>query len=259
MNLARAISHYKYSERWSCLPDEQNEQLLKNTKIINQYKKKKMDPTQIPLHKLKFIPTKENQRYSFHEFMYEMKPIYNNMPNQKGQYNQPQANKLWACSTNCFSRWITGMYHPQDADNIRNTTLYNITYPNSEYYHHHNNNNNTEQGKLTNFGHILKEESYKLFYRYDLIIVLEWLRDDPIYARSIEDMYFNSVRGLSTVFSATNGGGGRKKEPSQASCDNESKLANYISPMEELSDKTKHILKKRNDIDINLYNTLTAC
>jgi hypothetical protein len=63
---------------------------------------------------------------------------------------------------------------------------------------------------------------------------------------------------LSTLSSATDGGG-INKEPLQASCDNESKLANYILPMEELSDKTKYILKKRNDIDINLYNTLTTC
>jgi hypothetical protein len=239
--IARAISHYKYSERWSC-----NEQLLKNRNFLYQYKNNNMDPKQIPLHKLNFIPTKDNERASFNGFMYEL--YYN---------SDKKASKLWSCSTNCFSRWITGMYHPQDADNIRNTTLFNITYPNSEYYN--NNNNNTQQDKLTNFGHILKEESYKLFYRYDLITVLEWLRDDPIYARSTEDMYFNSVRGLSTLFSSAADGGGIKKQPAYISCDRESKLANYILPMEEISDKTKYIMEKRNDIDINLYNTLTTC
>ena len=49
-----------------------------------------------------------------------------------------------------------------------------------------------------NFGWTLQEEARKVFYWYDLIIVLEWLHDDPEYAGRIEDLYFNGVRGFST-------------------------------------------------------------
>ena len=52
---------------------------------------------------------------------------------------------------------------------------------------------------ITEYGRMLMSEAMELSLWYDLIIVLEWLRDEPTYARKIEDVVFNGVWGLSVL------------------------------------------------------------
>ena len=235
--IARSIAHYKYDQRWHCK---------------TQLKTKN------------FVPTVQNQRRSFDTFMY----------NAGGQLD---SYRLWTCSTNCFSRWITGMYHPNDIYVTNNgktyfdMSFYNQTYPYAQYYYNKNDDNDNDDSNSNNkneqtrsvatsttssksksttktktkFGQILQKEATKLFYRYDLIIVLEWLRDDPDYVEYITDIFFNGVPLH-----------GNKPQP--IFCDKESKAANVLVPL-DLSSTTKQILQERNEIDIELYNILTTC
>ena len=78
--------------------------------------------------------------------------------------------------------------------------------------------------------------------RYDLIIVLEWLKD-PDYVREIEAI-FEGIRGL-----------GMK---TKSFCDDESKYANDLVPL-HLSNPTRDLIRKRNEIDTQLYERLTSC
>ena len=97
------------------------------------------------------------------------------------------------------------MHNPRNASRL-NKTEFNNKYPTMSVYYYdsdngddegsNGNNDSTDDRKLTEFGSALSEEALKLLLRYDLIIVLEWLHNDPEYARNIEDMFFGGVRGI---------------------------------------------------------------
>jgi len=124
----------------------------------------------------------------------------------------------------------------------------------SEYYYNsdigdedsssNSNNGSTDDSKLTEFGSVLSEEALKLLLRYDLIIVLEWLYNDPEYARNIEDMFFGGVRGIATE--------------SLPYCSDQMIIANKLFPL-EVKNTTLERLQHLNDIDTKLYRTLTSC
>ena len=117
-----------------------------------------------------------------------------------------------------------------------------------------NNTNNSQRKrkqnkkKLTTFGRILQEEARKIFMRYDLIIVLKWLHQDPAYARRIEDVHFQGSRFLFNQAS----------KQQQPYCGEKSKRANALVPL-TVSKATKRVLQQRNAIDTTLYNLFTTC
>jgi len=199
-----------------------------------------------------FIPTLENQDMSLEEFGLEQFKI-----------SDHSKDKLWTCSTNCYSRWVTGMYYPT-------TDRYDKYHPNSNYYYYINNtmndddgkNNNSNNGdssllqkkqqqqqqqqrqrqkkqkqnqkhqtqtqpqKLTKFGKILSEESQKLLLRYDLIIILEWLKY-PEYAGAVENYFVGgSDGGGDDIFT------GLLSEPRVIYCSKKSKLAKTLVPLD---------------------------
>jgi hypothetical protein len=216
--IARAISHYKYSQRWSCEGQLMNMKMEDNSSISTTATSAQDD----------FVPTLENQWMSFEQFMYEMHPGNQNPGEKKKRKYLPTRDTLWSCSTNCYARWITGMYHPDgiDVPTFRNQGEYNNSYPNAQYYYEEDNDKTT----ITEHGRLLMSEAMKLFSRYDLIIVLEWLRDDPTYARKIEDLFSNGVRGLSAGTPTLNNNTTKKKSIQPRFCHKQSKLANQKLP-----------------------------
>jgi hypothetical protein len=66
--VSRAISHYKYDQRWTC------QQMMKNKS---------------------FKPTEENTKSSLEDFIW------------KGERGN-RANRFWDCAVNCHARWATG-------------------------------------------------------------------------------------------------------------------------------------------------------
>ena len=190
-----------------------------------------------------FVPTLENQWMSFEQFIDEMYPGNQNLEKKKKVFTHTLYTL--SCSTNCYARWITGMYHPDGIDLLTffNQGEYNNSYPNAQYYYEEDNDKPT----ITEYGRMLMSEAMELSSRYDLIIVLEWLRDEPTYARKIEDLVFNGVRGLSvgTI------------QPQF--CHKQSKLANQKQPLQISNSTLRRRINQRNDIDIHLYRTLASC
>ena len=240
--VARAISHYKYSERFKC----QYNGRPHNGRPLNgsQHNGDVTSRNYIP-------PKIEDQLWTLEEFA--NKPL--SRKDEKLGMFLPKRTKLWSCSSNCYARWVTGMYNPRNYSML-NKTEFNYKYPTiSEYYYNsddngdegsssNGNNGSTDDSKLTEFGSVLSEEALKLLLRYDLIIVLEWLHNDPEYARNIEDMFFGGVRGIA-------------KERS-AFCSEQMNYANQLLPL-EVTNTTLERLQHLNDIDTKLYRTLTSC
>jgi hypothetical protein len=81
--IQRAISHYKYDQRWSC---------------------KKSDTDS--LMRRGFVPSESNERMAFEEFL---------RIGDRNQDNARHPEMLWTCATNCFARWATGQAAYVDA------------------------------------------------------------------------------------------------------------------------------------------------
>lgn len=92
---------------------------------------------------------------------------------------------------------------------------------------------------------MLMAEAMELSSSYDLIIVVDWLRDEPTYARKIEDLVFNGVRGLSV--------GTINNHNFVTSSQN---LQNEKQPLQISNSTLQRCINQRNDIDINLFRTV---
>ncbi|VEU34794.1 unnamed protein product [Pseudo-nitzschia multistriata] len=281
--IARAISHYKYDQRWSCDISESRNSLrymnisrhvtreLARANNSTKHDKFTFYAPSRATNKTYFVPSSENQKMEIEEWATELFPIFKD---KKGRGNhmdlayRPKRDKLWHCSTNCYARWATGMYHPDQIyeSSFPSRAEYNRTYPFSNYYYKQKGNKNrpwllrkmsemigndgdqeetqssNEEQELTDFGKTLTEEALKILLRYDLIIVLEWLKD-PEYVHHIEGI-FAGIHGL------------HDKTPSF--CDQESKYANNLAPP-RISNETRELIWSRNEIDRNLYERLTSC
>lgn len=105
------------------------------------------------LRKSSFIPSLNNTRSSFEHFLHS---------NDK----HTSTSALWACATNCYTRWATGNYKP-----LSNTCS-----------------NKLGRDEITRI-----QEARDQLLQYHLIIVSEWLRD-PHYIHQVENMF--GVQGL---------------------------------------------------------------
>lgn len=129
--IARAISHYKYDQRWAC------------TNLKNK----------------SFVPGNKNLKKTLEAFV---SMTGNKTANDIIKNN----NRLWACSSNCYTRWATGKYEnlsPTCSNKLRRNEIKRI------------------------------QDARDMLLQYNLIIVTEKLRDDE-YKTQIEEMF--GVRGL---------------------------------------------------------------
>ena len=85
--IQRAISHYKYDQRWSC-----------NSRDVDSLTSKKGE----------FVPTKDNVKMTFEEFLHFA---------DRRTPSKRHPNRLWVCATNCFVRWVTGHAAYIDVEN----------------------------------------------------------------------------------------------------------------------------------------------
>ena len=277
--ISRIISNYRYDQRWNCdnkllkmnmnMDTNTNENNTNNTNSSNAASKKEY-----------FIPTFENQDMSLEEFGLEQFPSFHKKSKNKNR-------KLWRCSTNCYSRWVTGMYYPitdTDTDTDHPSSLLQKKQQKKQQQRQKKQKQKQKhqtqtqiQQKLTKYRQILSEESKKLLLQYDLIIVLEWLKY-PEYVEAVEN-YFGGGSGSDDIFT-----GLLSKPPRPIYCSKSSKLANKLVPLDteklllspvvssssysnddnDSNDSNDNatllqVLEKRNEIDISIYNTLTSC
>ena len=85
--IQRAISHYKYDQRWSC-----------NSRDVDSLTSKKGE----------FVPTKDNVKMTFEDFLYFA---------DRKTPSRRHPKRLWVCATNCFVRWVTGHAAYIDVEN----------------------------------------------------------------------------------------------------------------------------------------------
>ena len=85
--IQRAISHYKYDQRWSC-----------NSRDVDSLTSKKG----------KFVPTKDNIQMTFEDFLHVA---------DRRTPTRRHPKRLWTCATNCFVRWATGHAAYIDVEN----------------------------------------------------------------------------------------------------------------------------------------------
>jgi hypothetical protein len=215
--VARALSHYRYSMRFACPRTKPNA-----TDFV--------------------LPSAQDELMTLEDFA--ILPILG--PINHKDFQGPLQSHLWGCNSNCYARWVTGMYHPM----VEDETEFHRNYPNvAEYYYENRKNDTTgsegdyHQTTLTPFGRVLSDEALKLLLRYDLIIVLEWLSDKH-YAKLLQDVFFGGVRGM-----------GQRTAPY---CDRQMKYINSLVPL-EIKNATLERLHQVNDIDARLYRTLTSC
>jgi hypothetical protein len=270
--ISRIISNYKYDQRWNCdnklikmnmnMDTNTNKNNTNNTNSSNAASKREY-----------FIPTLENQDMTLEEFGLEQFPSFHKKSKNKN-------SKLWRCSTNCYSRWVTGMYYPTtttDTDTDQQQKKQQQRQKKQKQKQKHQTQTQTQiQQKLTKYRQILSEESTKLLLQYDLIIVLEWLKY-PEYVEAVEN-YFGGGSGSDDIFT-----GLLSKPPRPIYCSKSSKLANKLVPLDteklllspvvssssysnddndnDSNDNATllQVLEKRNEIDISIYNTLTSC
>jgi len=100
------------------------------------------------IHNKSFVPSINNTRGSLEDFI--------------DQAHEKYSYQLWNCSSNCYTRWATGIYHEGNSCSIGETD---------------------ERVKLAR----------ELLFRYNVIINTERLRDED-YIRGIEEMF--GVTGL---------------------------------------------------------------
>ena len=115
--------------------------------------------------------------------------------------------RLGECAVNCYTQWFSGLSCPQM--NIPTTEQYEVA-----------------RARLS---------------QYNMIIVLEWLKD-PAYAKAVEDFF--GVPGVT------------KKR--MAFCERTSRQANRIVPL-VIKNETIDKLTNLNEVDIGLYKELTDC
>eukprot|EP00588_Corethron_pennatum_P003365 CAMPEP_0194290184 /NCGR_PEP_ID=MMETSP0169-20130528/40712_1 /TAXON_ID=218684 /ORGANISM="Corethron pennatum, Strain L29A3" /LENGTH=321 /DNA_ID=CAMNT_0039037705 /DNA_START=111 /DNA_END=1072 /DNA_ORIENTATION=- len=136
--VARALSAYKYDKRFVCTRNEQSNYFV---------------PLDVSMT-LEDFATRTSL----------------NMANKR-----PIPHRLWACNSNCYARWVTGMYHPKNSS-LLSPPQFNARYPSiSEYYYRNNTGSDvgggSDHGELTTFGRVLSEEALRLLLRFDLIVV----------------------------------------------------------------------------------------
>ena len=239
--IGRAISNYKYEKRFFRLPPHPCRTNVEDA--INITERSTLD---------NFATQKSFHLKNMRTFLRE--------------------TRLWACNSNCYARWVTGMYIPKNIDQSWSLSKFNTRYPViSDYYYdtmntttaikshmdndgkdgnrntthtHNGTNKTTNQRILSEYGRALSNEALRLLLRYDVIIVLEWLKSDPEYARFVEDVFFGGVRGIGT--------------PRDAYCAKAMRYKNNLLPL-TIENSTLQKLQRANTIDTQLYQTLTAC
>ena len=213
--IGRAISNYKYEMRFYCV--------LGNVEDPNITEKGTLDD------------------FATQKHMYANHNRHNVLP-----FGVP-GNKLWVCNSNCYARWVTGMYIPKNIDQW-SLSKFNTHYPVIADYYYDNTNNGTNkksnQMEMSEYGRALSNKALRLLLQYDVIIVLEWLKSDPEYARFLEDVFFGGVRGIGT--------------PRDAYCAKAMRYKNNLLPL-TIENSTLQKLQLANNIDTQLYQTLTAC
>ncbi|OEU08186.1 hypothetical protein FRACYDRAFT_264647 [Fragilariopsis cylindrus CCMP1102] len=269
--ISRIVSNYRYDQRWDC----DNKLLKMNTNTNTNTNENNTNSSNAAAKREYFIPTLENQDMSLEEFGLEQFPSFHKKSKNKNR-------KLWRCSTNCYSRWVTGMYYPTtDTDHPSSLLQKKQQQRQKKQKQKQKHQTQTQiQQKLTKYRQILSEESKKLLLQYDLIIVLEWLKY-PEYVEAVEN-YFGGGSGSDDLFT-----GLLSKPPRPIYCSKSSKLANKLVPLDteklllspvvssssynnddndsnDSNDSNDNVtllqvLEKRNEIDISIYNTLTSC
>jgi hypothetical protein len=137
--------------------------------------------------------------------------------------NEHKIAKLWYCSHNCFAKWSTGLCWKEEKQ-------YNESDPCWSRGNETTHNTNS-----------LLFMARQNFYAYNLILVLEWLKNKD-YVHSIETML--GVVGLD------------KKR--NMWCGKQAAAANEMYPL-EISNETMNNISRYNQIDLLLYQELTQC
>lgn len=178
-------------------------------RAISHYKYEKRWDCKTQLRKLNhndvFVPTDNNTVMSLYNFT---------------TTNHSMSSKLWTCSSNCYARWASGLpAHVVGRDDDDDDLL--------------NGSNILQQ---------LEQAARESLWNYNVIIVSEWLQQNPDYVKSIESVFgverLNRTRGMT--------------------CGLQAAAANQQVPL-VVQPQDLQLLHQVNQVDLKLYQDLTAC
>ncbi len=138
-----------------------------------------------------------------------------NKPNEAGG----EKGNLWECSHNCYAKWSTGLCWMEGAFD-ESTMCWS---------------RENDEGSLL-------PRARDVLYSYNLIVVIEWLRN-PEYVKAIEALF--GLEGIA-------------KQRTDMWCGKESAAANKKFPL-VVPEKTRQRILQLNQLDTILYNELTNC
>jgi hypothetical protein len=161
-----------------------------------------------------FVPSRNNTRMSLRQFL--------KMPNVPMKVGTLRGN-LWECSHNCYAKWSTGLCWEDEGPYNESNFCWNPRHD-PDY-------------------DTLLSQARKAMYSYNLIFVLEWLKD-PHYVQSMETIF-----GLSGL--------GQKR--TDMYCGAESAAANRRVPLILKKDDIHRKIAHYNQLDRILFEDLTQC